>query len=322
LHLALALLAYSLPVLLLGGVGAVRAWRRADVQGQALSLWGLAGLLVFFLYPGHEVVHLIWVTLPFWVLAAQTLGSALYLPQENRTAAFGTLLLLGLLLVFVYLDLAGAARLDADAPLYGQRLLLAGGALLLGAIAVTLIAFGWSGEAAALGLVWALGVFTVLMLFAASTRFIGSQPSAGNELLSPGPAPGQADLLLDSLQNLSQAENGTARSMQLAIQSDSAALRWVLRDWPHASQDLVLDAGQAPPAILTDGLDNPPSQAAAYRGQDFVWGQAPDLEAGWPSNLFGWLLFREAPIKQDYLGLWARTDIFPGSEPEVDDASE
>jgi hypothetical protein len=49
-----------------------------------------------------------------------------------------------------------------------------------------------------------------------------------------------------------------------------------------------------------------------YLGQDFIFQVFPGWTQVLPNDLIRWLAYREAPLVQNQVILWARTDLFPG----------
>jgi hypothetical protein len=88
---------------------------------------------------------------------------------------------------------------------------------------------------------------------------------------------------------------------------------WALRDYPNASFEMALSATESPPIVVTLKGSDEPSLAQKYRGQDFVWHRYPGWQGVFPPEFIKWLAFRKAPLSDDQIILWARTDIFPGA---------
>jgi hypothetical protein len=301
-----ALVGYALPAVLFGVLGAVRAWTQDLPFGKSLSLFALFALLLVIIYPGRQVADLLWVLLPLWALAAQEISRYLFIPSEERSAAFGTMALNLLLGIFFYLMLAKLAPPNLVPEVFTLTLAYAGAVLLIGLIATTLIAFGWSRQAAGNGLVWALLILFSLSLISASSRFTRLTSTAANELWAPGSEAGQSSLLLTNLNLLSsRVEGGTLQAVPVALRTESAALQWAVRDWPQNSGETT-----ASPDLFITLADAQPEEATTYRGQTF----ALNVQRAWadfPPNIFSWLLYRQAPtIKQEAV-LWARADFFP-----------
>ena len=67
-----------------------------------------------------------------------------------------------------------------------------------------------------------------------------------------------------------------------------------------------------PPVVITRLEDENPTLNTTYRGQDFVWEVLPGWNGYIPYESFRWLAFREAPLLNKKVVLWARADLFPG----------
>ena len=98
--------------------------------------------------------------------------------------------------------------------------------------------------------------------------------------------------------------------------ADSAALQWALRDFPNARYETALSPTESPPVVITEKGADEPRLAQQYRGQDFVWRLYPGWQGAFPPDFINWLAFRQAPLAQEQIILWARTDIFPGGGSE------
>jgi len=306
----LALLAYSLPALIFAILAAVRTWSRRESTEKTLSLFALFSFVIILVYPGRQVADLIWVLLPLWALAALEISRYLQVPQRERAAALGQAGLMLLLLIFLGQMLAKQSLADPGSELARFYLLLAGGVALLGAIATVLIAFGWSRQAAASGLVWALGLIFAIFLLSASMRFVRGAAATANDLWLPGPAAGQTRLLLSSLRDLTAWETGQLQELPVDLRLESAELRWELRNFP---EEMLSEAGTAPALIVTLAEDSQPAEAISYRGQSFAL-EVERAWTGWPPNFFRWLLFRQAPTLTQQAILWARPDLFPDGD--------
>jgi hypothetical protein len=300
-----ALVGYALPAVLFGLIGVVRVWTQDLRFGKSLSLFALFALLLILIYPGRQVADLLWVLLPLWALAAQEISRYLYIPLEERSAAFGTMALNLLLGIFLYLMLAKLASPNLVPEVFSLTLAYAGAVLLIALIATTLIAFGWSRSAAGNGLVWAVLVLFSLSLLGASARFARLTSTAANELWAAGPAAGQSTLLLTNLNLLSsRVEGGTLNAVPVDLRAESAALQWAVRDWPKDSSET------SSPDLFITLADAQPEEAATYRGQTF----ALNIQRAWadfPPNIFSWLLYRQAPTVKQEAVLWARAEFFP-----------
>lgn len=302
-----ALAGYGFPVVLFGLIGAARAWTQSLPFGRVLGFFALISLVLIVLYPGRQVADLLWVLLPLWALTAMEVSHYLYVPDEDRAAALGTTALILLLGVFLTLTLAKLSFDQAGSPTYSNLFLVAGGVVLLGALAIALIAFGWSRQAASNGLVWGLVALFVLGFVTASLRFARPGAALANELWSPGLAAGQSLVLLSELDKLSAIDQGQPRALPVGLRVESTALAWALRDWPSASANQV---ETVPDVYITLTTIDQPEETSSYRGQSF----ALSAQRTWinvPPNIFSWLLFRQAPTLNQEAILWVRIDLFP-----------
>lgn len=294
---------YGLPALVFGLIAIVRAWRAGDALGQILSLAALLNLVIILLYPGRQVADLLWILLPLWSLAAMELSRYFEIPQDEPRAAWGEAALMLILIAFFVLSLAKVALNESVPDVSRPYLLVAGGVGLLAIVATVLIGFGWSGRSAANGLVWALALFSLFAMLSDSTRFQRSSPLAANELWTPGPAAGDLGPLTKTLQDLSYWQAGEPRDITVDLRVDSAALSWLLRNFPQHSGALT-----APSLIITLASEEP-VEADTYRGQSFALYSTP----GWavPPNVVGWLLYRSSPVLRQQAILWVSLNAFP-----------
>ncbi len=154
------------------------------------------------------------------------------------------------------------------------------------------------------------------------------------ELWSIAPGNGQEKQLLDTLQDLSRWHTGLPAALDITVAYDSPSLQWALRNFsksdPHrvrfispttaTARSFTNPDGQQPAIIITSqtGSDTENQEelglAASYRGQDFIWQTYPAWQSALPPNLLRWLGFREAPTISSHIIVWARSDLFPGSE--------
>jgi hypothetical protein len=54
-----------------------------------------------------------------------------------------------------------------------------------------------------------------------------------------------------------------------------------------------------------------PGLPSAYRGQDFTWRQRPQWEILQGGDWLKWFVFRQLPLENETVILWARDDLFP-----------
>jgi hypothetical protein len=273
--------------------------------------WIFIGLLIILINPARQVADVIWVIVPLIALASWEISH--YLP-EGRIHPVSILhaLLLIILMGLLWYSLASISRIPAEDTERTARWLIVAGVFTFGALTTILIQLGWSWKIARYGLVW--GVLGGLLLFSTSmlSGAIYMRSNQPQELWAPPPAPGQADLVLQTLQELSWRSTGRPGSIDVVSLVDSPSLRWLLRNFSNARFANQLESGSMPSVLITPQDQTAPELPASYLGQDFTWANYPGWEGALPNDLPGWITFRRAPLEQRSIILWARSDRFPG----------
>jgi hypothetical protein len=257
------------------------------------------------------VGDLAWAIIPLWALAAVEISRSLLGEEDNitRLIAAGLALLLCVFAVIGWINLLSIGRYQEDVVIYGVIII---GAFVLGFIALLLVMAGWSLKAAKLGVVWSLCILLGLFLFSNTWGMAIVRQNGAQEMWNVSPTPGQADQLMITLSDLSSWNTGLRDQLEVVVLADSPALKWALRNFPNAHFETTLSSTESPPVVITLKGDEEPKLAEKYRGQDFVWRLYPGWQGAFPPNFINWLAFRQAPLTQDQIILWARTDVFPG----------
>jgi len=267
------------------------------------------------------------VLVPLWTLAALEFSNHVRIFPEERREVGGVVLLVFVLLVFSYLNYAAIA-LDPGNPVNTTtnvfrvgntvlfenfpptRYLLLFSVLLLLVVSLMMVAMGWSVRTARLGAVWgltiALGLYSLGMTWGAT----GLRTPNGWELWWPGQQPGQADLLLMTVNDQSEWSTGDETSQEVTILDiDSPALEWLLRDRSLQTVS-ALDVQEAPAIILSPAQVDNPELPIAYRGQDFTWRKNPSWSILSVPDWVRWSVFRDVPYDTETVILWVRNDLF------------
>ncbi len=284
--------------------------RLGERRYAAILSFAIFALLLILVYPSRQVEDLAWVLAPVWALAAIKLSDYLSLP-ENPLIAFGQAALVVVLLALFWLTLAGLARTVPGAEELGARLGIMIGIIALGGLTSVLISLGWSWETARNGLVWGASIAFGAFLFATLWGASQLRPNQPAELWNVADGTGQANLLLETLGDISEWHTGFRQQIDILSETSAPSLRWLLRDYPNARFDTEPATGDLPSVIITP-QEQQPILTSAYRGQDFVWWARPGWTGPLPPNIPLWIVSRQAPVEQDHLILWARSDIFPG----------
>jgi len=316
-RILITFIAYEPLGLFLAVLAVVRGFRTRSRRITRLALWSGVSLLLAVFY--RQPSELVWVIIPLLIMAALELSHALAVhPEERREAGIVAIAAL-ILLVFVWFNIAGIAlnpynQVATTVPLFGEvqnpRALVLFGSVALIAVFVALVAFGWSARIARIGTTWSFAAFIGIYSVAAAWGASGLRSPGGVELWNTDPRPLQADLLVASVEDVSEFSLGHVLSQPVTITGiDSPALEWILRG-REVEVASVLDPQSSPPLLITPVMQGP-GLPSAYRGQDFTWRQRPQWEILQGGDWLKWFVFRQLPLENETVILWARDDLFP-----------
>jgi hypothetical protein len=316
-RILLTFLAYEPLGIFLAILAILRGVRIKSRRITRLALWLGVSLLLAVFY--RQPAELAWAILPLLVLAALELSNAFDVHSSERTEAGLVSLAALVLIVFVWFNVAGIAldpysQAPATLRFFGQvqnpRLLVLIGSVALILVFAALVAFGWSARIARIGLTWSIAACTGLYSLGAAWGASGLRNPGGVELWNVDPVPLQADLLTATAADVSEFSLGHALAQPVTLTGiHSPALEWILRDRPVEVVS-ALDPQIAPPLLITPIMDDP-GLPAAYRGQDFTWRQRPQWEIIQSADWLKWFVFRQLPMENEIVILWARDDLFP-----------
>jgi hypothetical protein len=276
-------------------------------------IWLVAIFILSMIYPSRQISDLVWVLVPLWLVAAWELRSYLPDPGPNLISLLHAGLVLILFGLF-YFTLFSTSQLSSGgivSPQITQAILLLG-ILALGVLTSVLVALGWNLRASQLGAAWGILAAALIYLTAALWGAAYLRPNQPSELWSALPGNGQADLISTTLDDFSKRSTGLLHNLELVSLLDSPSIRWLLRDYPNARFSSSLSPSERPAAVISSVVDELPAWTAAYRGQDFVWWTWPGWEGTLPEKLVNWIVFRDAPLRNEKIILWVRSDLFPG----------
>ncbi|HWQ84264.1 MAG TPA: hypothetical protein VN363_06840 [Anaerolineales bacterium] len=317
-RVAAALLIYQPVALIFMLLSIARTLYRRQVDYLDLLLIFATGIALLhgLLYPDRQTLDLVWVLTPMWLLASRELIRQIDQSQQHL-AAYGLGLLIVLLAGLLWFNLAGLSRADPQLNNATARLLLMAGVVLLAAVTTILVTMGWTWKNGKFGLV--LGSIGAGSLYLISVLWGSTQVRANlpAELWYSGGAGSQADLLAKTTHELSVWTTGFPDQVEIVLKGESPSVQWVLRDFSELKIVDIIPTQDLPAILITPQTEQPPALTAAYRGQDFNWWVYPGWVNALPENLPAWITFREAPLTQKQIILWARSDLFPGGELEI-----
>jgi uncharacterized protein (TIGR03663 family) len=282
-----------------------------------LTFWLFASLIFALFYPARQVADLVWVLIPLWGLAAIELGH--FLPEEKPNIVSLLQAILGLVLAaLLWNTLVSTSQL---APAAGTspatiRFVLLLGIVLLGSLTTILIGLGWNWEISRNGLVWGITgtclVYSISVLWGAA--FL--RPNQPGELWGIPPGTGQVDLLVSTIQDMSIRQTGLPKFIKIQSTVDNPSLRWALHSFPDTQFTPTLPREDMPAVLITTQDQTAPVLTTDFRGQDFTWRVWPGWTGYLPDDFINWLTFRQAPVINEQIILWVRSDLFPGAVQE------
>ncbi len=315
-RLLVALPAYEIMPLAFGVVAVVRGAIRRDALSLRLGMWALAAFLLALAHPARQVGDLAWMLLPLWTLAALELSRHFDFEHVGRWEFAGVTALLVAILTFAWFDFAGVAGAALAEEPGRLRIMILFGVLLLLVLILLLVSTGWSADLARLGGVWAAGIVLFVFTLGAATGAGGLRLPRSVELWPPAPQIADADLLIQTADNISDWNKGAVESLPVAISGiDSPALLWLFRNW-DVYEDASVPLDQ-PPAMIITPAGFEPNFPMAYRGEEFRWRQTPVWENAGMIGWTKWLVTRELATQAENIVLWVRTDVLIDSQDQT-----
>jgi hypothetical protein len=326
-HILVVLTAFQPIALLFGLITVIRWFKNSNVDKEpsrlvftAISSWFLASLLFLMLYPAREVSGLIWALVPLWVLASWEISRYLRFQSTSPiTLIFASIIFILCVLFWNALISSGQMLVFFGEPAIGVQVALIAGVFLIAALSVILVSLGWNRLIAERGLLW--GISAALLIYTISLTWnvsIGkqNQPQA---LWYPNPGTGQALLLMDTLQDISNSQTGMPFEIPILSTVQTPSMRWFLRDFRNTQFLSILPSENLPDIVITREVDNLPPGDKTYRGQDFVWNTHPGWNGALPPDYLSWLTFHKAPSTPEMVILWASSSLFPDNLQDSND---
>ncbi len=305
-------LLYQPFILVIGLIEGFRITRSGSRLDAFLLRWFFLSYLLAVTYPSRGMDSLLLTFVPLLVLASRFIARVINNLEKPDIPAYGQMVLLILLVPFSWMNF-----IVLKFPIEGQEAILravaAGGALVLLFIACILIRTGWPPKQASTGL-W-MGTAVLLAVFTFSTAWraagLGIFPEA--ELWNYAGVTDEMDLLQNTTGDLSEWNVASRDGINIVLLNNSSpALKWGLRNFTSVQDERTIP-NLSNPAIIITSNEETPSQAQAYRGQDFVITKRTAWSLILPEEWIKWYAFREVPSEKLRVILWARTDLFPGA---------
>ena len=315
-RLFLSLLVYQPLTLLLALIAIIRGWRKGSRRIIPISIWLLVSLLLAIFIPSRQISDLAWMLIPLCGLAALELVRNIDMFPDERIEVAGVILLTAFIWAFSWLDFSKIVWVQAASQEYFMRFWLLLGAALLLLFSILLVASGWSIRTARIGGVLGLAVVLGVFGFGGALGSAGLRGSNHPELWWSANIPAQAELLRSTVSDLSEWKLGNDNAAPVVIVGvNSPALEWTLREHQVTIVE-SLDISSSPYFVITP-LQNDPTLASSYRGQDFTWRQTPLWNDTLPQTWVRWVTLREMTQTGETIILWARDDLFLDAAPQT-----
>ena len=309
----LGVLVVSNPLIVIfGGLGFFTSWTKNDQIGRINSIWFVTGLILVLLYPGRHTADLIWPVIPLWISAARELVR-LYNLYETKWFTRSLSGLVAVLFVLNWFTFTGMIFQGGNQRAVLLQMGLIAASLALVIVAMSIVASEWGWQAAKKGL--AVGAAGVLVIYAIASMSQGAYLRAGDprSLWIDGTGSGQMDLILETVSELSVAETGRWDSIEGAVFNGSSALLWTVRDMKNFQHYEIYSPDNLAPVIITREIDNYEVSEELYRGQDFILATRSNWGRVFPDNWISWIAFREGPLNNEHIIIWARKDLLSGN---------
>lgn len=316
-RLLIALLVYQFPALLLAAISLVRGITQRDDQTIALGLWLLTALVLALANPGRQVFDLAWALLPLSALAALEVSWHIRAIEGNRWETLGMMAFTISLLIFAGFNFAGISLNTLSPEQMQLRLLLLGVSLVLLALSIFLVAYGWSVPVAAQGSVW--GALVILFAWHLSTAMAagGLRTYQTAEMWPPGLPARYSGYLVTQLREIESWKLQPAQPLTIIASGiDSPALRWTLRSW-NVTYSNATALTENPDVLIAPAQTESPDLQENYRGHDFIWRTQAYWDEFQPADWLRWIFHHQAIEGQEAFILWARSDLFIDSQDQT-----
>ena len=303
-----AIPAYAPLALVFGLTAGIRMIHRREQDHLLFCIWAFISFLLAIINRGRQPSDLAWILLPLYTLAAIELARHFSIEGIGKWEFTGVMILSLSILAFCWIDLAGSSWMPFSSESTKTRFLLLLGALLFLLVCYLLVAVGWSLKLARSGLVWSWAVTLMVLTIGFAFGSAGLLHPQTVELWQPFPSTGQADILLQTANELSQWNTGQVAALGISIYGiDSNALRWLFRGW-NTEEIVMLSADSSPDLVIApQGAEL--GYPASYRGQDFTWRQTPIWNDISVEDGLRWFIFRQIHQYSETIVLWARDDL-------------
>jgi len=312
--LPLILITYMAPALVLGVWGGIRGMIAKSKKDLFLLSWFLLGFVIILLLPGRQPADMLWVSLPLWALAARLISRVWQSWHYSKKIVILTAILTIVSLAFLVLSLRSLVNFAMqDSNWLNALIAIVAGIALVAAI-LLLVRFGWSGEVALTGFLIGAVVILGAALISSSVNSTGINSHPHYELWYPEQAYQTPEWMMTTIDKVVDWNASGGNPVEIAVvDSDTPAMRWILRDQQPVSFVPFLPPQSQVGMILSDD-QSIPEIADSYRGQDLVISRAVPWQGLTPRQYLTWWMTGDVPTIANLVIIWVRTDLMPDAQ--------
>jgi hypothetical protein len=273
----------------------------------------LASIVISLAYPERNGISLVWSVIPLWIIAAYTIEHLYSLAKKQSANYYLFSGIIVVLLLFSVLNLLSMMTSDPGSVDFQLRFAIIAGTFIVIGLLGILLTWGWSVELAYSSILTGIMMLLFLYSFSAGWRSARLGSNADAELWFPDANFLDADLLQDSISQVSGLNTGDSKISDVAIlEPASPVVKWILRNQEDVIYLNFLPKSISPDMVITKDADFP-GLAASYTGQDFVFINSPQTQLYSIMDWLRWAIYRKTTSEKTYAYLWVKSDIFPGS---------
>ncbi|MGF1507423.1 MAG: hypothetical protein ACFB51_20205 [Anaerolineae bacterium] len=329
--MGLVLGGYEFGIILFGVVGAWVATQSPRPWLRFLGGWGIAAILLAFLYQGWLPGHALWVTVPMAALSGVAVTALLELEFDGPAWGIG-LLTVGTAAMIAILLLTLGGHLTSpdiigfppDAPpemmtvRFSFQLALGVLMTLLLIVLWLAVSIGFGTEFTLLGMWMGFAVVVLTLAAGRSVKVALTDPTTPYEILTVAPVQPGLGVMHDTLEEVGRFVTRDYLDTHITVQAQlDGVLEWSLSEFSAVTYIDRVDPSVETPIVITPADAVDPALGAEYVGQDFVitrqWSPA-GLPVG---EQMRWLLYHQSqtPTLDTRYILWVREDVYRLESP-------
>ena len=277
-----------------------------------IYLWTLLAFSVIAFYPRHQIIDLVWVSLPLWFITAKLVSN--YLPEKSFSLKanlpfFAVLLATGLNSVLNVITLVYRAAWGM-----GINNVLLASLLILIFIIILLLYRAYTVSISNTISIFFLVIFIYigLLQLSISARTIGTTHRAENEILWNGYFEDQ-DIVKKIITTTKTSVYGTSGNLNIMIDGQiTPSILWALNNGSSFYQkSFTLDTN---PEVIVSTKGTISLVNGSYRGEEFISNSYPiwtwdPVVSFISTDFWNWFFFRNNQQYKEYNSIWINKTV-------------